>query len=211
MNFWSLPKQRRFLVKAQIVVAFALAWGMFLPQPSLMSLGATSARAPLANLESLSAGMYYQSADGWKAMEGAKPSSLTVKSFPKWYRGGALNEMHFNYAGAISTVQLDSRRPVFGIRLDDASGFHARDLMIIRLIKKKDRRELTLIRAQYQGAPAVQPGRVQATFTSITEETFTLTPVADLKPGQYIIISNEAAAPVALGNAKLAGYDFDVR
>lgn len=166
--------------------------------------------APAAGLESLSPGMYYQSSEGWKEMKGVTPASLTVKRASRVFGGGVL-EVWFNYPGKTSTVQMDNRRPTFGIRLDAASGLHGRFLMIIRLVEKKDRREMTLVRSAPQGPPVAQPGRVQATFSPVTEETCTLTPLADLKPGQYILIFNDAAAPEALGNSKLEGYDFDVK
>jgi len=97
--------------------------------------------------------------------------------------------MHFNYPGAKSSLQLDQRRPVFGIRLSKvASGLDAHRLILVRIAKKKDHRELTLIRAQYQGPPAVQPGLVDTALTSITDLTYTLTPKTDLKPGEYILL-----------------------
>jgi hypothetical protein len=147
------------------------------------------------------------------AMEGAKPSSLTVKSFPKWYRGGSLNEIHFNYSGAKSPVQLNQRRPVFGIRRSDiASGLDARQLILVRVAIKKDHRELTLIHAQYQGPPAVQPGLVDTALTSISDLTYTLTPKTDLKPGEYILIySDKDLAGDAKGMFERDAYQFGVK
>ena len=141
-------------MKKHLLVSLVLASALFVLQPLLKSQGPASPQAPPASLESLSAGVYFQSAEGWKALESARPTSLSVKSFPKWYRGGSLNEMHFNYAGAKAPLQLDQRRPVFGFRKSEtASGLDARQFILIRLAPKKDHRELTLLHAQYQGPP----------------------------------------------------------
>jgi hypothetical protein len=106
-------------------------------------------------------------------------------------------------------VKIAARKPVFFIRSSGVAGklpgVLDRDVLIVRLAKRKDHRELPVTTGASifnvsQSIPKTQI--VKSVVTVESENAFTVTPIDDLAPGEYII---------TFGTGQLGGYDFEIK
>ena len=106
-------------------------------------------------------------------------------------------------------VKLAERKPHFFIRSSASQGKlpggSDRDVLLVRLEKKKDHRELLAssgvsIFNFAESIPKTQI--VKSVVTVESENAFTLTPSEALEPGEYMI---------TFGSGQLGGYDFEIR
>lgn len=159
-------------------------------------------------LESLSHGFYYQSAQGWKKLEVTGSSGFRTTHGASALAGVPPGAVRI-YDGSEASNQFENRRPVFGIRVDasrpDAPGLNARDLLIVRMAKKKDHRELQVIEGGFasQRVGLNSKDLVEVTLTTVADRTFTLVPKNDLARGEYVITFRGANGT--------AGYDFGIK
>jgi hypothetical protein len=161
-----------------------------------------------AGLESLSHGVYYQSAQGWKKLDGSSSSGFKTTHGASALAGVPPGVVRL-YPGPEAANQIESRRPVFGIREDaarpDVPGLTVRNLLIVRMAKKKDHRELEIIEGSFasQRVGLNSKDIVEATLTTVSDRTFTLVPKNDLARGEYVLTLRGANGTV--------GYDFGVK
>lgn len=161
-----------------------------------------------SDLEALSHGVYYQSAQGWKKLDGSSSSGFKTTHGASALAGVPPGVVRL-YPGPEAASRLESRRPVFGIREDaarpDVPGLTVRDLLIVRMAKKKDHRELEVMEGSFasQRVGLNSKDIVEATLTTVSDRTFTLVPKNDLARGEYVLTLRGANGTV--------GYDFGVR
>jgi hypothetical protein len=159
-------------------------------------------------LESLSHGLYCQLVQGWKKLDESSSSGFRTTHGLSAIAGVPPGVVRL-YAGSQAANQFDSRRPVFGIREDaarpDVPGFTIRDLLIVRMAKKKDQRELEVMEGSFasQRVGLNSKDIVEATLTTVSDRTFTLVPKNDLARGEYVLTLRGANGT--------AGYDFGVK
>jgi hypothetical protein len=162
----------------------------------------------LADLKSLSHGFYYRSAQEWKKLDGTRSSGFSIKHGASALVGVLPSGVRI-YDGPQAANQFESHRPVFGIKIDasrpDAPGFNVRDLIIVSMAKKKDHRELQVIKGGFESTRTGISSKDQSemTVTSVGDQTFILTPKNDLAPGEYLATFRGANG--------VAGYDFGIK
>jgi hypothetical protein len=161
-----------------------------------------------ADLEALSHGVYYRSQQGWKKLDGSSSSGFKTTHGASALAGVPPGVVRL-YAGPEAANQFESHRPVLGIREDasrpDLPGFTVRDLLIVRVAKKKDHRELEVMEGSFasQRVGLNPKDIVEATLTTVSDRTFTLAPKSDLARGEYVLTLRGANGTV--------GYDFGIR
>jgi hypothetical protein len=171
-------------------------------------VGGQSAGDAMSALDGLPHGLYAQSAAGWTKLEIVTRSGTATK-----HGGAALVGVVpgtvFTYAGTHAAQTLETRRPVFGIRVDparpDAPGFNPRDLLIVRMAVVKDHRELQVV---HGGFASVRTGVdskdiTELKISEVADRTYTATATSDLKPGEYLVTFRGANGA--------AGYEFGVK
>lgn len=161
-----------------------------------------------AGLESLSHGFYYQSAQEWKKLEITSSSGFRTTHGASALAGVPPGVVRL-YGGSEAANQLENRRPVFGVRVDparpDNPGMTVRDLLIVRMAKKKDYRELEVMHGGFASQRVGLNGKeiVEATLTTVADRTFILVPKTDLARGEYLITFSAANGT--------AGYEFSIK
>src|SRR5258708_28931539 len=132
-------------------------------------------------------GIYYQGPAGWVSL----PSTL----FMPWYGSNAKEwfgvgsrELQFEMPGSHSTVAISSSRPTFYMR-----GYRpGSQLRLVRGVEKQDYRKLRLAGSRDRGVW----GRFRAEdlteveLEPIADGLVTVKPRADLKPGEYVLVSS---------------------
>ncbi len=162
----------------------------------------------LADLQSLSHGLYYQSAQEWKKLESSSSSGFSTTHGASALAGVPPGAVRL-YDGSEAANKLENRRPVFGIRVDasrpDVPGLTARDLLLVRMAKKKDHRELQIMQGGFASQRVGLNAKdiVEVTLTTVADRTFILAPKKDLAPGEYVLAFRGANGT--------AGYEFGVR
>jgi hypothetical protein len=161
-----------------------------------------------AGLESLPHGFYYQSAQEWKKLEVTSSSGFRTTHGMSALAGVPPGVVRL-YDGSEAPNQFENRRPVFGIRVDasrpDTPGLNVRDLVIVRLVKKKGHRELDVMQGAFASERVGLNSKdvVEVTLATLADRTFTLVPKTDLARGEYVITFRGANGA--------AGYDFGIK
>src|SRR5205807_457159 len=100
---------------------------------------------------------------------------------------------------AEAPVQTSESKPTFYSRPPIQS---PRDLMIVRMDKKKDHRELqTTNGAVFKSAGYKKSNMVEVSSTPVSADVMAITPTADLKDGEYLLVFSYGGSD---------GYDFAV-
>ena len=114
----------------------------------------------------------------------------------------------WTFRGAESRVQIEEHKPVFYVRelpaFANMAGRSERELLIIRMDKKKDHRELQMTSGgnAFTFKAGISKERMPEIVTStVADGVFTITPKEDLQPGEYLLTFS------ALG---VTGYDFTI-
>jgi hypothetical protein len=160
-----------------------------------------------AGLESLPHGFYYQSAQAWKKLEVTSSSGFRTTHGASVLAGVPPGLVRL-YDGSEAPNQFEIFRPVFGIRVDasrpDTPGLNVRDLLIVRMVKKKGHRGLDVMQGGFASERVGLNSKdiVEVTLTTVADRTFTLTPKSDLARGEYVITFRGANGT--------AGYDFGI-
>ena len=162
-----------------------------------------------AGLESLAHGLYYKRrGDEWKKLEVTTSTGFRTTHGASSLVGVPPGAVRF-FGGSESANQFDNGHPIFGIKVDvahpETPGLSVRDLLIVRVAKKKDLRELEVMGGGF-GSVRVGLGSkdvVEGVLTTVADGTFTLIPKSELARGEYLITFRGANGT--------AGYDFGVR
>lgn len=161
------------------------------------------------DVQSLSDGVYYKTAQGWQKLEPVSMAGGGLKHAGKMFVPGLTPQMVWTFRDAESPAQIADRRPTFCVKelpaLANIAGRSGRDLLIVRLDKKKDHRELqtTSGGSMFTFKAGLSKDRMpDITRETIADGIFMLTPNEDLKPGEYMVTFS------ALGTS---GYDFGIK
>ena len=162
-----------------------------------------------AGLESLAHGLYYKRrGDEWKKLEITTSTGFRTTHGASSLVGVPPGAVRF-FGGSESANQFDNGHPIFGIRVDvarpETPGLSVRDLLIVRVAKKKDLRELEVMGGGFGSVRVGLSSKdvVEGVLTTVADGTFTLIPKSELARGEYLITFRGANGT--------AGYDFGVR
>lgn len=169
------------------------------------TVGACAQSVPLPTQD----GVYLLAQGRWERMYLASASGVHVSGAMKTALsyGAASVKTVLTFRDATAPVATSAARPIFCIV--GPSQTAPRDIVIVQLKRKKDRRELQIGKANaYTGASVeYPPGDVTEVTVTESGDGLTLTAAADLKPGEYILF---AGAPVQMPTG-YGGYDFSER
>jgi hypothetical protein len=168
-------------------------------------------QAPVArqDVQPVSDGFYYKDARGLQKMEPLSMAGGGLKHVGKMFVPGLTPQFVWTFRGAEAPAQLTEKRPVFYVRelptLAATAGRTERDLLIIRVDKKRDHRELQTTNGgnMFTFKSGISKERMpDVTTKTLDDGIFTITPNEDLKPGEYMVTFS------ALG---YVGYDFGIK
>jgi hypothetical protein len=159
--------------------------------------------------QTLADGFYYKTSQGWQMLEPLSMAGGGIKHAGKMLVPGLTPQFVWTFRGPAAPVQIGDKRPTFYIKelpiLASTAGRTERDLIIIRFDKKKDHRELQTTNGgnMFTFKSGISKERMpDITTKTVLDGIFTVTPIEDLKPGEYMVTFS------ALGNV---GYDFGIK
>jgi len=158
--------------------------------------------APPADLPAGPGVFCRQDASPWVRLEPAVITDTQSKGMDLFLQtGGFYNpDLTLVYKGPRARLQLSALRPVFFVR----GAGSARDAAIVALTRRKDTRTLQTSAAAVTVDNKVGISRKHLRRTALTvysDDSFTVSPDEDLKPGEYVLL-------LGLSNA---GFDFGIR
>jgi hypothetical protein len=170
---------------------------------------AFSCLSALAQSAPIEKGLFIQNGTKWDklypaSVVGTKSTGIAKSTFTPF----GLAKMHVaeSYRDAHAPVATSSARPVF--KVVGTTGVAPRDIIIVRLKEKKDHREVeTMSMSMWTGVNMqYSPDIVTKVSVEQVEGGLLITPVTDLKPGEYLILTGIGAG-IATGTG---GSDFSV-
>jgi hypothetical protein len=147
-------------------------------------------------------GIFYKAPSGFVALQqvqssGAKTTGTTRALLTGGWGGGG--DVALVFPGAEAPVQISESKPTFYSRPQIQS---PRDLMIVRMDKKKDHRELkTVTGTVFKSAQYNKSSVVELSCTQVSADVMAVTPTTDLKDGEYLLVFSYGGS---------AGYDFGI-
>ncbi len=169
----------------------------------LVSAGLATAQAPVAPGDlPPAAGVYYKGEGGWVAL--ARPVLAATKTqgmehFLDTYGWSNLNRT-IVFQGTTAAIHISNIRPTFYVR----SVGSAQDVLIVRLDRKKDTREVqaSSTTASVNNKEGFKRGSIcRVTATVLSKDVYSITPEENLKAGEYLLV---------FGHAETA-FDFGVQ
>jgi hypothetical protein len=149
-------------------------------------------------------GGYYLGRQGWLPLSHMLIAERKVR---KWYRAlipTLAPQGVLVFRGAEAPIKIDERKPLFFIRQQGPADGSARDVLMVRLQKKKDHRELPAM----SGATIFnwkeripREHIIPSTVSSVAPDAYTITPANGLAPGEYML---------TFGTGDGGGYDFQI-
>src|ERR1035441_4644636 len=121
-------------------------------------------------------GVYYKTKDGWQKLDYARPLGSSV---------GAFSGATLNYHGAEAALQITDRRPVFYFDRVPT----ARNTIIVLFERKKDQREVKVIRSHVLTAKSGPDKKhmPDVTVQSVNDHVISVSPTQELSPGEYLL------------------------
>ncbi len=148
-------------------------------------LAAQSPQADIAGIPD-SRGVYYHAPSGWIGLP-ANPLMAFQGGTARWLLGVGRGDAVAEIPGLHSAVQIPSLRPIFHLR-----GYAGpNELYLVRETPKQDYREIRMpySRDLHNWANFRQQDLVEMELSSVGDGILRLTPKADMKPGEYAIVS----------------------
>jgi len=148
-------------------------------------------------------GVYFQQGpEQWVQLAHIPPRGSRIKGMDNYLMTAGLTNlnMSFDYDGPRATLQLSARRPTFFVRGVGA----AQDALIVRLTQKKDRRTVGTLSSLsgVKNKGGFKAGAIREVVTApFSGGAFSVTPLVDLKPGEYLLVFGYPQA----------AFDFGVR
>ncbi len=147
-------------------------------------------------------GVYFLQAPGkWISLDPAYVDASKIKGMDTYIEtdGYTALNMEYEYLGVSAPLQLTDRKPVFFVR----GVGNPQYAQLVQLTKKKENRAVktssTEVSIGNRGGfkqSEIRP----VTITALSDGSYSIVPVNDLKPGEYLL---------ALGSAVI-GYDFGI-
>jgi hypothetical protein len=162
----------------------------------------------VAGIENLEPGVYYRGAKDWVRLEQITMAGGGIKHMGKMFVPGLTPQMVWMFRGAEAPVRISEPRPTFYIKqppyIANVPGHSEHDLVLVRLDRKKDHRELQTT----SGGSALtfkagfsKERTPEILVTHVSESVFTVIPKADLAPNEYFL---------TFGSGGVSGYDFGI-
>lgn len=155
-------------------------------------------------------GVYVQNSSSWDKLYlanaiGTKNTGVAKSAFSY---GLAKAHVVLSYRDAEAPVQTSGPRPVF--KIVGTPDRAPRDIVIVRVQKKKDHRELEVGSAALWTGVNMQYPKDVTTEVSVqqVDNGLLLTPIADLKPGEYLLFEGAPSSGLPSG---VGGFDFSVK
>jgi hypothetical protein len=157
-------------------------------------------------------GTYIQDSNSWNKMYlasviGVKNGGVAASAFTY---GIAKAHVEVIYRDAEAPVKTSNAKPTFRVvgDLDVAP----RDIIIVRVEKKKDHRELQTAKAGLWSGINSQYPREAITEVSVQQVDggVVITPNSDLKPGEYLLFAGQPFAGGGMPSG-YGGFDFSVK
>lgn len=145
--------------------------------------------APIAGLPA-DAGIYYHRDNAqWGKLEPASMADMKAKGLGEFLETEGLSGLDITvaYQGAKAKAQISAPQPTFYVRGVGSP----KDAMIIQLTARKDSRTLktSSVVATADNKGGFKKDAVQnVTVTVYADESFSVTPEARLKPGEYLLV-----------------------
>lgn len=152
-------------------------------------------------------GVYFRQGDAqWIKLEPASMADMKSKGMEQFMDTyGYFNlDLTVTYTGAQAAAQIPVPRPVFYVRGVGSS----KEAMIVQLTRKKDSRT---IRTSSSAATTENKGGFKkqeiqnVTVTVYSDESFSVAPEDDLKPGEYLLVFGYANAGFDFGISRTKG------
>lgn len=148
------------------------------------------------------AGVFHQQSSGkWAKLDPAYVDESKVRGMNAFLQTEGLTalNMNYEYLGVEAPLQLAEKQPVFYVRGTGSPAY----AQIVELTKKKDRRTARTVSTEVSvgNRGGFKRDKIRAaTVTALSDGSYSVRPVNDLKPGEYLL---------ALGSAVI-GYDFGI-
>jgi hypothetical protein len=161
----------------------------------------TPKAAPIAGMPAASGIYFRQSEAKWVKLESAAMADMKTKGMGLFVATDGLSNLGMTavYQGARARVQISNPRPVFYVRGVGSP----RDAMIVQLTQKKDSRT---IQASSSASTVENKGGFKreeirkVTVTAFSDDSFSVSPIDELKPGEYLLVFGYAGT----------GFDFGI-
>lgn len=157
------------------------------------------ANGKAGNVEALEAGVYYKGANGWVKLELITMANMEAH-IGKSLFFGTKPQMAMTFRHAEALAQITDRRPTFYINNADYLGQSARDILLVRLDRKKDYRAVEYTSEGGSMFTVKADKKAEITVTRVAEHVFTVAPKTDLQPGEYLLTFG----------LESGGYDFGI-
>ena len=161
-----------------------------------------------SDVQSLSDGFYYKTAQGWQKLEPISMAGGGMSHAGKMFIPGLTPQIVWTFRDAKSPARIAEKRPRFCVKespvMANIAGRSRRDLIIIRFDKKKDHRELQTTTGGnlFTFKAGISKERTpDITTEAIADGVFIITSNEDLKPGEYMITFSSQGT---------SGYDFGI-
>ena len=180
-------------------VACSLYWLLLASEGCLLSQELKPAPPP--GIPSAAGAYYLQSSGKWIKLDPVFVDQSKIKGMNAYLQTEGLSGLSMNYVylGISAPLQLTERRPTFYIR-DVGS---PADAELVQLTQRKDSRAAKAATTEVSvgNKAGFKPGEIRPiTITALSDGSFAIVPVGDLKPGEYLI---------ALGSPVI-GFDFGI-
>ncbi len=148
------------------------------------------------------AGVFYRQASGkWITLDPAYVDQSKLKGMDTYIDTDGLTalNMEYEYLGATAPLRLTDMRPEFYVRGKGSPQYS----QIVQLTRKKESRSVKTASTEVSifNRGGFKRGEIRpVTVTALSGGSYSVVPVNDLKPGEYLL---------ALGSAVI-GYDFAV-
>ena len=148
------------------------------------------------------AGVYYpQGPEKWIRLDPAFVDDSKVKGMNAYLQTEGLTglNMDYVYLGVSAPLQLSERRPTFYVREVGAPQYG----QIVQLTQRKENRTVHTASTEVSvgNRGGFKRGEIRpVTITALSDGSFSIVPVSELKPGEYLL---------ALGTA-VTGFDFGI-
>ncbi len=167
----------------------------------ILALAQTPKPAPPQGMPAGPGVFYAQSSGKWTKLDPAFVDHSKVKGMDAYIDtdGYTALNMTYEYLGASAPLQLTGRQPVFYARGVGSPQY----AQIVQLAKKRNSRTIRTVAQEMSVSnrggfkrDEIRP----VTVTALSDGSYSITPVNDLKPGEYLL---------ALGSA-VTGFDFGI-
>jgi|WetSurMetagenome_2_1015567.scaffolds.fasta_scaffold29176_3 hypothetical protein len=147
------------------------------------------------------AGVYYQGSADWVQLKPAPIVRMKPKGLGMFMETEGYTSLGTNIVcrGGKAALRIDSSKPVFFVRGTGSS----QDVLIVRLTQAKDARTVrgSSVNISVENKDGFKKGDIRkVAVTEYPDHSFSIAPVKDLNPGEYLLVFGSTAS----------GFDFGI-